>query len=405
MNRKFWQNRLLVVLVAVLILTVIMVIPYHTERKQVCFSMISPDNSFANEFTKELSSRFSEDGTEVLISYCNNDVNQQISQIENYIAMNPSVMVIDCMGGVGIYDSLMAEAEEHGTKVIAMRTSKVLEHADIQILNSNVSRGICMAVMVSDFLDDLGVPEEEQVKALLLGDVSSESSIQIMAGYEMMTEKFIRYYDMNTLSFIKEEGERTYYVDGYGRKQEVEEPTGGLLLNEEGLAILNPYYEPRIQLMTADNFLNCTSNLEGQAAIDSFLGYSQNRDIQIVLAVNGEAAVGAARRLEDCLARHELVYDASKIAVFGADDTIQNRQLIVQAKRGQGVYRGFVGDFNVRENVDSLIRCLITNRKEIIEGYSFYSGYNPQTGETGIVVFYDTGVSRLDIFGVTNYDG
>ena len=121
--------------------------------------------------------------------------------------------------------------------------------------------------------------------------------------------------------------------------------------------------------------------------------------MRIVVATSGEAAVGAASRLEACPVSGELKADSGQMAVFGAYNTEQNRRLVAKAAKGQGIFRGFVGDFSIRREADNMIRSLLTHRTGIYRCYSFYSGYSMTADETGIVVLNDSGISDLDLFG------
>ncbi|MDY3814498.1 MAG: substrate-binding domain-containing protein [Candidatus Copromonas sp.] len=371
----------------------------QTGRPLACLAMTSADDSFVASVAQELEKQLDACGNKVLLSYCDNDMNLQITQIENYIAMHPAVLVIQCMGDRTAYDKILERTRDDDMQVVVFSSLGSLEHADIQMISSNLGRGICAANMIKSFIQKTeDGTTKHPVKVLLLGNASTESDIMTMAGYQLIGEKYLRYYDMKHLQFYKEDGERVEYTDGYGERHEVEEPTGGLLLDKNGDAILNPYYEPEIQLITAEKYMNIQTNLQGQQAMDAFLGDKENRDIRIVVAASGEAAVGAAGRLEACLARNGLVYPKEKLAVFGVDNTEQNRKLVSQAAKGNGIFRGFVGDYSISREVDNIIRNLLAGRKGTYQCYSFYSGYNAGSDTSGIVVFYDTGVSKLDLF-------
>lgn len=373
------------------------------DKPLACLAMTSADSSFTCDIARELEKRLTFYGKRVLISYCDNDIDMQIRQIEDYIAMKPEILVIDSMGNERIYDKILKRIQGTGIQVIALSSSGNMETADIQMVSSKLGRGICAAVLISDFLDSTDTPEDSlPVKVLLLGNASTEREIMTMAGYQLIAEKFVRQYDMNSRSFVKEEGGIVYYTDGYGKRYQVEEPTGGLILDEKGEAVLNLYYEPRIRLITADNYMNIQNNLQGQKAIDAFLGDSENRDVRIVVATSGEAAVGAASRLEACLTRGELKYGSDQIAVFGAYNSEQNRALVAKAAKGQGIFRGFVGDFSITREADNIIRSLLTGRKGTYYCYSFYSGYSPIADETGIVILNDYGISDMDLFREEN---
>lgn len=371
----------------------------ETGKPLACLAMTSADDSFVASVAQELEKQLEVCGNRVLLSYCDNDMNLQMSQIENYVAMHPAVLVIQCTGDSSVYDKILERVHDDKMQVVVLSSSGSLEHADIQMINSRLGRGICAANLIRSFLkktndETTGKP----AKVLLLGNTATESDIMTMAGYQLIGEKYLRYYDMKHLKFHREKGDKVEYTDGYGIRHEVEEPTGGLILDENGDAILNPYYEPDIQLITAEKYMNIQTNLQGQQAMDAFLGDEKNRDIRIVVAASGEAAVGAAGRLEACLSRGGLAYSKDKIAVFGVDNTEQNRRLVSKAAKGNGIFRGFVGDYSISREADNIIRSLLVRKKGIYQCYSYYSGYDETSDASGIVVFYDTGISKLDIF-------
>lgn len=371
----------------------------ESGKPLACLAMTSADDSFVAAVAQELEKQLEACGNRVLLSYCDNDMNLQISQIENYVAMRPAVLVIQCTGDSSAYDKILERVQDDRMQVVVFSSSGSLEHADIQMINSRLGRGICAAKLIQSFLKktDDGTAEAP-AKVLLLGNTATESDIMTMAGYQLIGEKYLRYYDMKHLKFHREDGDKAEYTDGYGIRREVEEPTGGLLLDENGDAILNPYYEPGIQLITEERYMNIQTNLQGQQAMNAFLGDEGNRDIRIVVAASGEAAVGAAGRLEECLSRGGLTYSKDKIAVFGVDNTEQNRRLVSKAAKGDGIFRGFVGDYSISREAENIIRSLLVRKKGIYQCYSYYSGYNQVSDANGIVVFYDTGISKLDIF-------
>ena len=86
---------------------------------------------------------------------------------------------------------------------------------------------------------------------------------------------------------------------------------------------LNPYYVPDIELITAEKYMNIQTNLQGQQAMDAFLGDRENRDIRIVVAASGEAAVGAASRLEECLS--EVICPTRRTRLLYLEWTIRSK--------------------------------------------------------------------------------
>lgn len=386
-----------------LILCLVLILPscsrQDRDEKRACITMSSADNEFARALSESLTSGLEGLGYSVDLMYCDNDINTQLIQIENYAATDPDIIIIDCVGNDENYSRVLSRISEKRAAIVTINSSREIEGSDIQLLNSGLSKGICVSWLVTSFLNKIGILEDEKVDVLLLGTASNQKEIVTLAGYQLVAERFIRKFDKVTLSFIKEESDTTvYYIDGYGNLQVVKEPAGGLLLDENGYAIENPYYDPRVNLIVSSNFLNIQSNLEGQKAIDIYLADVKNRDICVVIGASGEAAVGAASRIEFYSKQGILSRDMSEIAVFGADDTEQNRTLVLQSELGNGVYRGFVGDFNVQKEVDNLLRTLKAGRTSSYKSYGFYSDIS-YLETIGLATIIDTGVSSMDIFG------
>lgn len=326
-----------------------------------CLVMSSADNSFTQSLTNTLVEKFEKDGYETHIAYSEGDLNLQLNQIQNYVVMNPAVIVIDCLGDSIVYDGIFARAKESGICLITMNGETVSSYADIQVLGNDLYKGIVAKKMISYYINqNFQNAEEKSINVLLMGMTNTESNVNSFAMYQLMAEKYIRKYDRANLQYIHEQNEETvYYLDGYHQFQQVEELTGGLILDENGYAILNPYYDSRINLILASN-LNVISKLDGQNAIDTIYNQNQKEDIQIVVAMSGDAAIGAAEHLKFLYEDKNTYYNLSQLAVFGADDTKLNRELVMQSYNNQSLLRGFVCDYSVPLIVEHITHALNT---------------------------------------------
>jgi len=369
------------------------------ETRLACLSLNSADSDFTVEFYHGMKEKLEALGYDVRTSYCDNDPNTQLNQLQNYLLQKPAVLVIDSVGNDVRCDELLERMPSPETSVIVLNASTELQNAQIQLLSSGLSRGLCAYCLVSNFINGIESDDTEKIKVLLLGDSETEKDIRILAGYQLMAEKYLRYYDKGKLDFIRTEGAPVYYDNGNGKLVQVDEPSGGLYLDENGYAVLNPYYDARIELCFPTNCRNISTNLQGQQAVDAFLSETDNHDLQIILCTNGDAAAGAAKRFEGCFAEGKLAHSHDELAVFGADNTEQAQDQIIDSMNGKGLYRGFVGDFNISMETDNILRLLTVGKKATYREYGFYSGYRRNPEKVGITVLYDGGVSSLDLFG------
>ena len=107
-----------------------------------CLAMTSADDSFVASVAQELEKQLETCGNRVLVSFSDNDMNQQINQIENYVAMHPAVLVIQCTGDSSAYDKILERVHDDNMQVVVFSSSGKLEHADIKMVNSRLGRGI-----------------------------------------------------------------------------------------------------------------------------------------------------------------------------------------------------------------------------------------------------------------------
>ena len=86
-----------------------------------CLAMTSADDSFVASVAQELEKQLKTCGNRVLVSFSDNDMNQQINQIENYVAMHPAVLVIQCTGDSSAYDKILERVHDDNIRDFAFK--------------------------------------------------------------------------------------------------------------------------------------------------------------------------------------------------------------------------------------------------------------------------------------------
>lgn len=405
---KNYTNKKTIAVVLILLMLLPLFIAYarenYSKELHACLALSSIDNDLTRKLTKELTEQLEVYGYSVSVDYCNGNAIEQIKQIQNFSALGAEIIVVDCIGESAIYEEVFSDARANGVKIMALNSNAPIAGADVQLLSGKLNKGICMCRMLRNYLDEAyGDIGPGGVNVLLLGTADSTSNIQTLAGYQLISEKYIRYYDYLILDYVKEDSpDKIYYIDGYGIKREVEEAAGGLVLDENGMAIINPYYDERVKLFFYKGH-DYNSFVDGQKAIDMYISTQSENAINVVISLNSEAAIGAAERLAFYQEKGKLKTAPDKLAVFGADDTFQNKKLVQESRSNKSLLRGFVGDYSVETYIGLLVRKLVNIQEaELTEVYSFFTVIS-ENGTIGTMSVIDGKYSYLPIFEI-NYE-
>lgn len=349
-------------LLAVLLLAVLAAVlfqqPFEADEQLCCAALLSVDDDTERELAESITRQFSNAGYNVKVFYCDNLIETQLRQIQGIITMNAAVMIVHCNGNNTTYRDEFRTAQENGITVVAMDMIDEMSDCSIMVKDYPIFQGTRMCEQISGFLDD-EYPDAEpgSVDVLLLERSSNLNYIYTGAGYKLIQEKYLRYFDVEAMEFIREPGGVVYYYDEDMRYEEVDEPTGGLILNEAGEAQLNPYYDERVCLRYATS-RNVVGSLESQNVIDAYMATENGPKVRIVAAQDGEAAIGAAERLLFYCEAGVLQADISQIAVFGVGNTQTNRGLVMSSLRNESVFRGYVFGESADTKVSNILFML-----------------------------------------------
>jgi hypothetical protein len=203
--------------------------------------------------------------------------------------------------------------------------------------------GVMMSAMLSEWADKTypnAGPGE--VNVLIVEATMNESAIKRCLGMRLVGEKFLRKCDTAAVYYIKQNGPAVTYIDSSGKEAPVDEPTGGLLLDRNGRAQLNPYYNAKIKLIEYAN-RNSTGydSMEAQNAVENALtmGY---KNLHAVISY-GDTGAAVETKIRELCAEGRISTDVKNIAVFCSDLTDTNNQLILSSYAGASVLRGVMG--------------------------------------------------------------
>ncbi len=335
------------------------------EKPLGCVTLPNADSLMkitASAFVSKLKDR----GYETHVAYYGSDVATQLKQIQNFIAMGADIIGVDCVGDSEAYEEVFAEARKHGSKIMVLESSGEVKNCDIQAKSYHIFKGMRMCELLKQYLDEEYPGAEPNSVTVLFLEMSNKIDyIRMGAGYRLIKEKYLRYYNHTVLDFMKEEtGETVYYLDSDGNKVAVDEPAGGLILDKNGYAQLNSFYDERVNLCYAAD-KNVRTNLDAQSAIDAFMTTPNGRKLRIVLAFEGDAGIGAAERLKYYQETGIINAEVDKLAVFGSGDSQTNWELMQDSVSNQSLFRGFVCGENTTAKVISMLDMVLKSSGDI----------------------------------------
>ncbi|MEW8988048.1 MAG: substrate-binding domain-containing protein, partial [Bacillus sp. (in: firmicutes)] len=265
-------------------------------------------------------------------------VTTQVQQIQNAVTKGADIIYVFPAGDAEAYGDTLRKAREAGVKVIVSNNNPGEGAYDAFVGSEEFYMGAMMAAMVTKWIDN-NLPQEKNVKALILEAHFNETMAHRNLGMRLISEKFLRKGDIKSMNFVRTEGQQVNYKDENGNVQRVDEPTGGLILDSEGNAILNPFYDPRVQLIEHSNRVSTgVTPAESQAALESAVTKG-NDDIQIVMAY-GAVGIPVSQKVIEMSKAGRLKNDLNKLAVFCSDATDANLEAISQSANNTTVLRG-----------------------------------------------------------------
>lgn len=304
---------------------------------------------------------FEEAGAQVQILDGGDDVANQINQIQNAITSGADIIYIFPVGdGTTYYDTLQT-ARAAGVRTIVSNNYPGEGGADVYVGCDEFQMGVMMSAMLSEWVDE-NYPDAGpgEVSVLIVESTFNENTIRRCLGMRLVGEKFLRKCDTASIYYVKEEGGAAAYIDADGSEKAVDEPTGGLILDENGYAQLNPYYNGKVKLIEYSNRNSAgTDATEAQNAIENAVTMGES-GLKAVICY-GDVGAASETKIRELCEEGRITTDVSKTAVFCSDLTDTNRSLILNSGNDGNVLRGVMASGN-------LVETLVKDAKAMVNG-------------------------------------
>lgn len=277
-------------------------------------------------------------GANVDVLDAGNVISTQIQQIQNAATKGADIIYVFPIGDAEAYQDVLREVRDQGVTVMVSNTYPGDGACDVYVGSEEFYMGAMMAKMISAWIDE-ALPDQDNVKALILESHLNETMAHRCLGMRLVAEKFLRQGDLETMYFVKTEGGPVNYIDADGNEQPVDEPTGGLILDSDGNAILNPFYDERVELIEESNRVTTAfTPPEAQNAIEAAVT-NGNDDLQIVFAY-GDVGIPCSEKVMELVNSGSLTNPIDKVAVFCSDATDNNQQAMKDSVENTTVLRG-----------------------------------------------------------------
>lgn len=288
----------------------------------------------------QITAAFEKAGASVQVLDGANDVQNQVNQIQNAITSGADIIYVFPAGNGEVYKDVLDQAKEAGIKTLLMGNDPGEGVVDCYIGSDEFQVGVMMAKMCSEWVDttypDAG---KEEVGVLMLEASGNDNMIKRCVGMRMIGEKFLREADMANIGFVKTDGEPVNYIDENGDEVAVDEPTGGLLLDDVGNAQLNPYYNEKVRIIEYGdrNAAGYDSTIAQNAIEDTITNGEKN--LCVVLSY-GDTGAAIETKLREMIEDGRIAKDLPEVACFCSDLTDTNKGLILSSATGGSVLRG-----------------------------------------------------------------
>lgn len=329
----------------------------------------------ADEFfvyiSNQLKTALEAEGCTVQVADANMDSQAQIKQIQNFTMSGVDFMYVFPAGDANTFTDVVSEATNAGIKTLVSHNNTGEGSATCMVQCDEFIMGTMMAPMVSAWIDkqlpDAGPGE---VKALALEQSMIPDMVKRSAGMKIIGEKFLRKIDLSTGKYVKTEGEEVKYMDENGKEAVVEEPTGGLILDDKGFAMLNPYYDARVKVLEISNRTN-QNNMDVQNSLDVFVTANNgaDADVNVIMCYGGDGAAGGSEKMLSLLEQGTITTDINNIAVFGADITESNIERIKQSANNENLVRGVMTNGNIVQTIADMAGKMVRQEEVPAESW------------------------------------
>lgn len=303
---------------------------------------------------------FKEAGADVQILDGADDVVNQINQIQNAITSGVDIIYIFPAGDGETYYDVLQTARAAGVKTLMSNNYAGEGGADSYVGSDEFQMGVMMAAMVSEWAD-ANYPDAEAggVEVLIVESTFNSNAIRRCLGMRMVGEKFLRKADTAAVYFVKTEGDAVTYIDEQGNEVPVDEPTGGLILDENGHAQLNPYYNEKIRIVEYSNRNSAgTDSTEAQNAIENAVTMGE-KNLKAVMSY-GDVGAAADTKLREMIEDGRITTDIEKAAVFCSDLTDTNKSLILKSSNNESILRGVMASGDLINTLQERAKAMVS---------------------------------------------
>lgn len=368
------------------------------KRAAICIPLGSDE--FFQFINSQVKTALEAEGYQVQTADANGDTQTMIRQVQNFTASKVNIMYVFPAGDATAFHDVMKEATDSGIKTLVSHNNSGPGTATAFVQCDEFVMGTMMAPLVSQWLDkEYKNAAPGSVKILTLENSLIPDMVKRSTGMKIIGEKFLRKVDLSTGRFIKTNGSAVYYTDTNGNNVAVDEPTGGLVL-KDGKAILNPFYDKRVQVLDISNRV-LMGNMDAQNALDVFFAANggANTDIKAIMCYGGDMAAGASEKLMQAVSQGIVKEDLSKLAVFGADITDSNKERMTQSLTNKNLVRGIMTNGNIIQTIVDTVTKMARGEPVPAESWELLGYMIPKADGSGFdQVLYNNQLPSTDLF-------
>jgi len=318
---------------------------------------------------------FEEAGADVTVIDAGNDIANQVNQMRTIITGGYDIMYTFPAGDGATYADVLEEARQAGVRTLFSNTFPGEGAADVYVGQDEFQMGAMMAAMLSEWIDET-YPEAGagDISVLILESTFNESMIKRCLGMRLIGEEYLRKFDTANVSFVQSDS--------------------GLLTDDSGNKIPNPYYDSRVKLIEYSNRMSTgTDAVESQNAVENVVTMG-TQDLKAIISY-GDVGAAVDTKVREMIQDGKITTPLEQIAVFCSDLTDTNKDLILKSANGESVLRGVMASGDLIATLQEYAKMMV--RGEIPPSYTMepISYMMSNEGGTEIVATYYTDLPGL----------
>jgi len=190
----------------------------------------------------------------------------------------------------------------------------------------------------------------------------------------LIGEEYLRKFDTANVSFVQSDS--------------------GLLTDDSGNKIPNPYYDSRVKLIEYSNRMSTgTDAVESQNAVENAVTMG-TQDLKAVISY-GDVGAAVDTKVREMIQDGKITTPLEQIAVFCSDLTDTNKDLILKSANGESVLRGVMASGDLIATLQEYAKMMV--RGETPPSYTMEPISYMMSNESGteIVATYYTDLPGL----------